>query len=49
MGPSLVTIITLLYIGTAIAELGDGRIGLGLTFLCYALANVGLILAMKGF
>lgn len=41
----LTGVVTVIYVGIAIAHCADGRMGLGLTFLGYAVANIGLIIA----
>ena len=38
----------LLYTMAAAQCYMDGKIGLGLAFLCYAVSNYGMYLAMKG-
>lgn len=50
MSPSalLTGFVGVIYVGIAVAHWHGGRIGLGLAFLGYAAANVGLILAERG-
>jgi hypothetical protein len=48
MSTPLLLVITGLYVFTALSLSMDRQLGLALMFLCYALANVGLILATKG-
>ena len=40
--------VALVYLGVAAAHLNGGRHGMALTFVAYALANIGLILAERG-
>lgn len=42
---ALVAIVTVLYVGAAIAYWREGNPGMALAFACYAGANVGLIIA----
>jgi hypothetical protein len=44
-GVWLIAISTVLYIGTCIAFLFEGKMGLGIAYGAYALANIGLALA----
>ena len=44
MGPTLLGIVAVIYVGVAWAYWRDGRLGLGLAFLGYSLANVGMIM-----
>ena len=47
----MTTILTLavggVYLGIALGHLTHGRVGLGLTFAAYAVANLGLVLAER--
>ena len=40
--------IGLLYLWAAIESMTHGKVGLGLAFLCYAVSNYGMYLAVKG-
>lgn len=37
-----------IYVAIAIGHFAHGRVGLGIAFTAYALANVGLVLAERG-
>ena len=43
MSPPLIIIVTLIYLGVAVSEYSNGRKGLAIMFVGYALANIGLI------
>jgi len=43
MSATLIGITTVIYLGVAISFFADGRLGMGGTFVGYAIANVGLI------
>ena len=47
MSTGLVVVVTVLYVWTSIALAVEGKPGMSLCFFGYALANVGLILAMR--
>jgi hypothetical protein len=49
MSTPLLVIITLLYVGVSASLLWDGQRGLAGMFFCYALANIALIAASKGY
>lgn len=44
----LTALVTVIYIGVAVAHASGGRLGMAVTFVAYALANVGLIIAERG-
>ena len=44
MSAWLVLLVTVAYVGTAVALYAEGRSGLGITFMGYALANVGIVI-----
>lgn len=44
MGPILLGIVAVIYLGVTFAYYKEGRLGLGLAFLGYSLANIGLIM-----
>jgi len=44
----LTAAIGVVYLWIGIAHFAAGRIGLGITFTAYALANAGLVLAERG-
>lgn len=43
MSATLIGITTVIYMGVAISFFVDGRVGMGGTFVGYAIANIGLI------
>lgn len=43
MSATLIGITTVIYLGVAVSYFVDGRMGMGGTFVGYAIANVGLI------
>ena len=46
MGLPLVVIVTLIYFGVGLGQFSDGRPGLGIMFIGYALANIGILWEM---
>lgn len=44
----LTAAIGVVYLGIGVSHFAHGRVGLGITFTAYALANVGLVLAERG-
>jgi len=44
----LVAIVALIYLGTSVSLLFKEDLGLSLMFFSYAVANVGLIISMRG-
>jgi len=44
----LTGVVTLIYVGVAVAHAKGGRLGMAITFVAYALANIGLIVAERG-
>ena len=47
MNACLLIIVGLIYIGISISYLVDGKTGMSITFMAYAVANYGLYLAGK--
>lgn len=47
MSVSLLGLVLLIYLGVAIAEWRAGRLGMCLTFLGYAVANLGLMWELR--
>lgn len=43
MTPTLIAITTLIYLGVGVSSYFDGRVGMSVTFVGYAIANLGLI------
>jgi hypothetical protein len=43
----LLSIVTLIYLGVAVAYLFEGKAGFAITFLAYSVANVGIMLAAR--
>lgn len=48
MSTPLIALCSLIYLATAGSLFAQRQIGLGVMFVCYALANVGVILASRG-
>lgn len=44
MSAALLTVVSCIYLGVAVAYMREGRWGMAVAFVAYALANVGLIL-----
>ena len=44
MSGPLIAVVTLVYLGVAISFVVEGKPGMGLCFLGYAVANVGIIM-----
>lgn len=49
MSVSMLLLITVLYGFTALSLVWEGKLGMGAMFLCYALANIALIAAIRGY
>jgi hypothetical protein len=47
MSAALIALVTVIYVGVAVSEFRAGHVGMGLTFIGYAFANVGLIVASQ--
>ena len=45
---ALTAVVTVIYLGVAVAHAKGGRLGMALTFVAYGLANIGLIIAERG-
>ena len=48
MSSGLLTLVALIYFWVAIAYVREGRYGMALAFVAYALANIGFILDARG-
>jgi uncharacterized protein HemX len=48
MSTPLIIICIAVYLGTAASLFSQGQLGMSFMFVCYAFANVGIILATKG-
>lgn len=46
MSAALIGLVTVIYLGVAVSEFANGRHGMGLCFIGYTVANVGLIMAI---
>lgn len=47
MTASLMSLVALIYLGVAVSYALDGRWGMCLAFIAYAVANVGFVLDLK--
>jgi hypothetical protein len=47
MSVVLISIVTLIYLGVAVTYMFEGKAGFALTFLAYAIANVGIMMAAR--
>jgi hypothetical protein len=47
MSSTLIAIIGVVYLGVAVSLMYEGKIGLGISFLGYALGNVGLFMVAR--
>lgn len=48
MGNLLLVIVTIIYLGVAVDYSTKGHIGMTISFIAYAIANIGFILANRG-
>jgi hypothetical protein len=49
MSTPLIILCIVIYLATAWSLYGQGQLGLGFMFAMYALANIGIIFASKGY
>lgn len=48
MATPLIMLVTLIYFSVGISDMLNNNIGMGICFLAYGVANIGLILAQRG-